>query len=55
MTTDDFKLIEPGLGFYFKHNPEAIDQHRLTFRFQLGYTLPQEQIITIDCIPTKYE
>lgn len=55
MTTDDFKLIKPGIEFYFKHNPEVIDQHRLTFRFQLGYTLPQEQTITIDCIPTKDE
>lgn len=53
MTADDFKLIKPSIEFYFKKNPEVIDQHRLTFRFQLGYTFPMEQIITIDCIPTK--
>ena len=53
MTPKDFRLVKPSIEFYFKKDPDVIDRHRLTFKFQLGYTLPQEQIIVIDCIPTK--
>lgn len=53
MTPEDFRLVKPAIEFYFKKDPDVIDRHRLTFKFQLGYTLPQEQIIVIDCIQTK--
>ncbi len=56
MTPEDFRLIKPSVEFYFKKNPDVIDQHRLKFQFKLKYTYPPlEPVIKIDCTPTRTE